>query len=143
MPVSEQQCTLLFFRQKFTLEDAIGSHACSLEANMRVTNGIPLRCSLVLPVDTANCVQTLKAHRVVGERTVVPAQHPPTWSKLKCCYSRCSSAANHPTRDVDRNRKLFPSTKLGSAARSAGLRLSRGQGVVRQSRSSGQGVVRT
>jgi hypothetical protein len=29
------------FRQKFTLEDDIGSHACSLEANMRVTNGIP------------------------------------------------------------------------------------------------------
>jgi hypothetical protein len=38
------------FRQKFTLEDAIGSHACSLEANMRVTNGIPLGCSLLLPV---------------------------------------------------------------------------------------------
>ena len=35
---------------------------CSLEANMRVTNGIPLGCSLVLPVDTANCVQTLKAN---------------------------------------------------------------------------------
>jgi hypothetical protein len=34
------------FRQKFTLEDAIGSHACSLEANMRVTNCIPLERSL-------------------------------------------------------------------------------------------------
>jgi hypothetical protein len=31
------------FRQKFTLEDAIGSHTCSLEAPaMRVTDGIPL-----------------------------------------------------------------------------------------------------
>jgi hypothetical protein len=53
------------FRQKFTLEDAIGSHACSLEANIeantRVTNGIPLGSSLLLPVDTVNCVQTLKA----------------------------------------------------------------------------------
>jgi hypothetical protein len=49
------------FRQKFTLEDAIGSHACSLEANTRVTNGIPLGCSLLLPVGTVNCVQTLKA----------------------------------------------------------------------------------
>jgi tRNAThr (cytosine32-N3)-methyltransferase len=29
------------FRQKFTLEDVIGSHACSIEANMRVINGIP------------------------------------------------------------------------------------------------------
>jgi hypothetical protein len=49
------------FRQKFTLEDAIGSHACSLEANTRVTNGIPLGSSLFLPVHTVNCVQTLKA----------------------------------------------------------------------------------
>jgi hypothetical protein len=48
------------FRQKFTLEDAIGSHACSLEANMRVTNGIPLGSSLLLPVCTVTCVQTLK-----------------------------------------------------------------------------------
>ena len=30
------------FRQGFALEDAIGSHACSLDANTRVTNGIPL-----------------------------------------------------------------------------------------------------
>jgi hypothetical protein len=51
------------FRQKFTLEDAIGSHACSLEANTRVTNGIPLGSSLLLPVDTVNCVQTLKGAR--------------------------------------------------------------------------------
>jgi hypothetical protein len=36
------------FRRKFPLEDAIGSHACSLEASMRVTNGIPLGCSLLL-----------------------------------------------------------------------------------------------
>jgi aldehyde dehydrogenase (NAD+) len=34
------------FGQKFALEDAIGSHACSLEANMRVTNGIHLESSL-------------------------------------------------------------------------------------------------
>jgi hypothetical protein len=44
------------FRQNFTLEDAIGSH----EANMRVTYGSPLRSSLLLPVCTVNCVQTLK-----------------------------------------------------------------------------------
>jgi hypothetical protein len=35
--------TVHVFRQKITLEDAIG---CSLEANMRVTNGIPLGRSL-------------------------------------------------------------------------------------------------
>jgi NAD-dependent SIR2 family protein deacetylase len=48
------------FRQKFTIEDAIGSHACSLEANMHVTNGIPLGSSLLLPFCTVNCGQTLK-----------------------------------------------------------------------------------
>jgi hypothetical protein len=48
------------FRQKFTLEDAIGSHACSLEANTRVTNGIPLGSSLLLSVCTLNRVQPLK-----------------------------------------------------------------------------------
>jgi hypothetical protein len=52
--------TVRGFRQKFTLEDAIGSHACSLEANTRVTKGSPLESSLLLPVDTVNCVQTLK-----------------------------------------------------------------------------------
>jgi hypothetical protein len=53
--------TVRVFRQEFTLEDAIGSHARSLEANIRVTNGIPLGCPLFLPVDIVNCVQTLKA----------------------------------------------------------------------------------
>jgi aspartate/methionine/tyrosine aminotransferase len=34
------------FRQRFTLEDAIGSHACSIQASRRVTNAIPLGCPL-------------------------------------------------------------------------------------------------
>jgi hypothetical protein len=38
--------TVRVFRQKFTLEDAIGSHACSLQASGRVTNSIQLRSSL-------------------------------------------------------------------------------------------------
>jgi len=37
---------LLVLRQDFVLEDAIGSQACSLEANMRASNGIPLELSL-------------------------------------------------------------------------------------------------
>jgi hypothetical protein len=38
-----QYGTVLVFRQKFALEDTIGSHACSpLQASMRVTNSIPL-----------------------------------------------------------------------------------------------------
>jgi hypothetical protein len=44
----------------YTLEDAIGSHVCSLEANMLVTNDIPLGCSFLLPVGTVNSVTTLK-----------------------------------------------------------------------------------
>jgi hypothetical protein len=52
--------TVHVFRQKVTLEDAIGSHACPLQANMRVTNGIPLGSSLLLPVCTVNCAATLK-----------------------------------------------------------------------------------
>jgi WD40 repeat protein len=48
------------FRQKSSLEDAIGSHACSLEANMRVINGSSLGSSLLLPGCPINCIQTLK-----------------------------------------------------------------------------------
>ena len=40
--VAELYGTVRVFRKKIYLEDAIGSHACSLEASMRVTNGIPL-----------------------------------------------------------------------------------------------------
>jgi hypothetical protein len=61
--------TVRVFRQKFTFEDAIGSHACSLEANTRVTNGIPLGSSLLLPVCTVNCVQTLKVLSWKFQRT--------------------------------------------------------------------------
>jgi hypothetical protein len=49
-------------RQKFALEDAIEFHAFApLEASRRVTDGIPLGSSLLLPVHIVNCVQTLKA----------------------------------------------------------------------------------
>jgi ankyrin repeat protein len=54
-------CRVRAFRQKLTPEDIIGSHACSLEANMRVTNSIPLGCQLPLTVATINCVVTRKA----------------------------------------------------------------------------------
>jgi hypothetical protein len=53
------------FRQKFTNEDAIGSQACSIGANMRVTNVIPLGRPLFLPVYTVNCVRTLKVDAAV------------------------------------------------------------------------------
>jgi hypothetical protein len=49
--------TVCVFRPDFALEDAIGSHACSLEANTRVTNGIPFGSPLLLPVCTVNSVQ--------------------------------------------------------------------------------------
>jgi hypothetical protein len=38
--------TVPVFRQDFALEDAIGSHACSLETSMHLLNGIPLGWSL-------------------------------------------------------------------------------------------------
>jgi hypothetical protein len=40
---------------------AIGSHACSIEASRRVTNGIPLGCPPLLLVGSVNSIQTLKA----------------------------------------------------------------------------------
>jgi hypothetical protein len=55
------------FGQNFALEDVIGSHTCSLQANMRVTNGIPLETSrsTALIVAITNFVETLKV-RVLG-----------------------------------------------------------------------------
>jgi hypothetical protein len=65
------------FRQEFTLEDAIGSHACSLEALCRrVINGIPLGCSLLLPVGTVNCVQILKERLLVSKPNPNPNPQP-------------------------------------------------------------------
>jgi hypothetical protein len=49
------------FRQKYSLDDAIGSHACLFEVSKRVANCILLGCSLLLPIGTVNPVQTLKA----------------------------------------------------------------------------------
>jgi hypothetical protein len=69
--------TVRVFRQKSTLEDAIGSHACSLEASRRVTNGIPLGSSLFLPVHTVNCVQTLKVVQPTVGQTLHGARFPP------------------------------------------------------------------
>jgi hypothetical protein len=80
--------TVRVFRQKFTLEDAIGSHACSLEANIRVTNSIPLGCQLPLTVATMNSVQTLKVqappqrYRQRIRRRNCPMMHPCTRRRL-------------------------------------------------------------
>jgi hypothetical protein len=61
------------FRQNLALEDAIGSHACSLEleANTRVTNVILLGSLLLLPVGTVNYVATLKAENVVKQNLLL------------------------------------------------------------------------
>jgi hypothetical protein len=59
-PVDVILGTVRVFRQKFTLEDAI-VHACSLNdcslhsASRRVTNIIPLGCTLFVPVHAVNC----------------------------------------------------------------------------------------
>jgi hypothetical protein len=44
--------TVRVFRQNFALDDAIGSPTCSLEADMRVTNGIPLGSPLLLSLSS-------------------------------------------------------------------------------------------
>jgi hypothetical protein len=49
-------------RQTVTLDDAIGSHACSFEASKCATNVNPLGCLLFLPIGTVNHFATLKAH---------------------------------------------------------------------------------
>jgi hypothetical protein len=43
------------FGQRLVLYDVIGSHACTLEANMRVTNGIPLGSPLALTISHKLC----------------------------------------------------------------------------------------
>jgi hypothetical protein len=51
------------FRQRLPLDDFIGCHAFARSgwsAAMRVINAIHLGWSLLLPVDTVNCAQTLK-----------------------------------------------------------------------------------
>jgi hypothetical protein len=61
---------LTVFRRNLALEDAIEFHAFApLEALtcMRVANAIPLGWSLLLPVGTVNCVQTLKASMSLPE----------------------------------------------------------------------------
>jgi hypothetical protein len=60
--------TVRVFRQRFKLEDVIGLPAFApLEVCMRATNDIPLGWSLLLPVVTIHCVQTLKASHIVEE----------------------------------------------------------------------------
>jgi hypothetical protein len=49
------------FSIEFTLEDAIGSHACSLQASRLVIPRLSfLSGALFLPIHSVNCVQTLK-----------------------------------------------------------------------------------
>jgi hypothetical protein len=54
-------------RQRFTLEDAIGSLASARLKQAGVgTNCIPLGYSLLLPIGNVNCFQTLKAEAFFG-----------------------------------------------------------------------------
>jgi hypothetical protein len=57
--------TVRVVRQNFALEDAIGSHAWSLEANVRVDQRHSSRVS-TLNVVTINHVETLKGYRVTS-----------------------------------------------------------------------------
>jgi hypothetical protein len=83
-------CTVLAFGQDFALEDAIGSHACSIEANMRVTNGIPLG-SPPLIVTIINYVETLKGMGQFQERAASPSTNSGAamqrWARLTLAFS--------------------------------------------------------
>jgi hypothetical protein len=50
------------FQAGMYTRDAIGSHTCSLEVNMRVINAIPLGGPLPLTVATINSVQTIRVY---------------------------------------------------------------------------------
>jgi hypothetical protein len=64
-------CTVLVFRQEFTLEDAIGSHTCSLGAFcMRVANVIPLKRVTPLAVTTVKSAQPLKVTATQANATL-------------------------------------------------------------------------
>jgi hypothetical protein len=83
-------CTVRVFRLKSTLEDAIGFHAFApLQANMRVTNGILLGCSLLLPFDTVNPVQTLKVNltrKIAAEDVPAPGKVERAMRAVKARY---------------------------------------------------------
>jgi hypothetical protein len=53
--------------QDFTLDDAVSSNACSLDASMCVSNGIPFGCQPITPVGTVNSVETHKAPRLLEQ----------------------------------------------------------------------------
>jgi hypothetical protein len=73
-----------FSRHKFTPEDAIGSQDAWLQTSMRVTNGIQLGCSLLLPVRTVNSVQTQKVPHP-GLPTAMVAESLQDWQVRSWC----------------------------------------------------------
>jgi hypothetical protein len=58
---SRVMCTMLVFDQKFALEAAIGSHACSLKVSMRMANTLHLGGGALLTIAIINSTETLKA----------------------------------------------------------------------------------
>jgi hypothetical protein len=64
--------------------------ACLLEANMRVTNDIPLGCPLLLPVGTVNCVQILKARDHSRVSDAIRVRTAPIESKTRIAALFCS-----------------------------------------------------
>jgi hypothetical protein len=60
-------------------------HACSIEASRRVANGIPFGCPLLLPVRTANCVQTLKDYDDAIHEDTIPQPGVTLYALTKSC----------------------------------------------------------
>jgi hypothetical protein len=84
--------TVRVFRQEFALEDAIGSHACSLEVNIRVNNGIPLGSPLFLTVFIINHVKTPKVNNSIVDLSTVDAVDGGRWSSAAPGVMHASSS---------------------------------------------------
>jgi hypothetical protein len=106
--------TVRGFRQKFTVEDAIGFHAFApLEASRRETNDIPLGCPLFLPVHTVNCVQTLKALA-----RIVPNDLLPINLQTDHCTTRTKSKHRITLDNYSRSRRRRRSSNSSSSSNS-------------------------
>ena len=68
---------------------------------MRVVNDIPLGCSLLLPVGTVNCVQTLKGRpltkAMLAMNSATPLKDPQRFSIVQTMNSVATLMASHTT----------------------------------------------
>jgi hypothetical protein len=91
-----------FSDRNLPIEEVIGSHACSREASMHATNGIPLGCSLLLSVGTVNYIETLKVSAMEGQ------------------FYRSNKGSNHPCGALSPSATNLPSNRATSTIQTRG-----------------------